>query len=382
MSIRRRSSERGFTMLELLITMAVMVIVLAGTMQIMSSALRGEAAAMETLDMNSHLRAAMDLMQRDMLQVGQGLPVGRRIGIPNGDAAEAIARPGSPRSGECAGVSDFPLEASLPAVTVGPDLGPPINGQCTDVITILAADNLFGPVPVAAISANGRTATIHDSVDISDDPDVDADNLRAGDLLMIVKGGTSVLMQITEVEGQVVTFGSGDADPLGLNQVDASLTMDGTINRLRAQAPIDPSTPVVLNGVQQPGPSLATRIRMVTYFVDITTDPRVPRLVRAVGGAQPTAVGMGVQDLRFTYDLTNLDDNPTDVPMNAADLAGTSEKCANPCSENQIRKVNILLAMTGNDGRLNTRQGDGRQAQNALYTQVSLRSMAFVDRYR
>lgn len=375
--------DQGFTLIELLIAMAVTLLVLAGTMQIMSSALSGQAAAKQALDMNSHLRAAMDLLHRDMLQVGQGLPVGRRVGIPNGDGAQAIARPGPAQSGDCAGVSDFPLEASLPAVIVGPDLGPPVNGDCTDVITILSADNLFGQVPVAAISASGATLTIHDSVNISDDPDANADNIRAGDLLMITKGVSSVLMQVTAVAGQTVTFDAGASDPLGLNQLDTSLTTDGTINQLRAQAPVDPAAPVVEEGVQQAGPSQATRIRMITYFVDIATDPRqVPRLVRAIGGAQASAVGMGVQGFRLTYDLTDqTEDPPTSVRMNAADVAGTGA-CDTPCSENQIRKINIMLGMTGSDGRTNGRPGDGRQAQNTLYTQVSLRSMAFVDRYR
>ena len=52
-------------------------------------------------------------------------------------------------------------------------------------------------------------------------PDVDGDNIRAGEfLLMVTKGSTSVLMQVTAVAGQVVTFGTGAADPLGLNQFD------------------------------------------------------------------------------------------------------------------------------------------------------------------
>lgn len=86
----RRPSDAGFTLLELLVAMTIMLVVLAGTTQIMTSAMNSTAAAKHMLDMNSHLRAAMDLMQRDLLQVGQGLPVGRRVGIPNGPGATAI----------------------------------------------------------------------------------------------------------------------------------------------------------------------------------------------------------------------------------------------------------------------------------------------------
>ena len=38
----------------------------------------------------------MDLIVRDMLQVGQGLPAGRVIMIPNGVGALAIRLPGLP----------------------------------------------------------------------------------------------------------------------------------------------------------------------------------------------------------------------------------------------------------------------------------------------
>lgn len=376
------SDQAGFTLLELLIAMTVMLVVLAGTTQLMSDAMNGNQAAKQMLDMNSHLRAAMDLVQRDLLQVGQGLPVGRRIGIPNSGAATPINRPGPPPSGACPGVDTFPVDSTLPAITVGAGLGPPINGQCTDVITILAADNLFGPVSLASISAGGSTARIHDSVNISDDPDVDSDNLRPGDLLMLTKGAMSTLMQVTAVAGQEVTFGGGTGDPLGLNQLDPSLDMLGTINQLKDAAPSDPDNPVVVGGVQQRAPSQATRIRMITYYVDTQTDPGMPRLVRVVGGGRPNAVGLGVQDFRLTYDIADQVNNPTGVPMDASDLDGSGACSPDPCSENQVRKINVVLAMTANDRRRNNVMGQGRQSQNVLYTQVSLRSMAFVDRYR
>jgi hypothetical protein len=350
--------------------------------------MRSQTATKQVLDMNSHLRAAMDLMQRDMLQVGQGLTVGRRIGIPNGDTAAPIRRPGPGPVGICPGVTTFPIDSTIPAISVGAGLGPPVNGACTDVITTLSADNLFGPVSISAISADGRTATIHESVDIDDDPDVDANNLRPGDLLMIAKGNTTVLMQVTAVQGQEVTFGAGADDPLGLNQFDETLDMLGTINQLKAQAPADPDAPVIVNGAEQRGPSQATRIRMVTYFVDTITEPAVPRLVRMNGGEQANAVGLGVQSLQLTYDIVDLVNNPAGIRMDADDLAGTGA-CddpgtpdPDPCSENQIRKINILMSMTANDDRVRTGFEHGRQSQNTLYTQVSLRSMAFVDRYR
>ncbi|MEZ5283736.1 MAG: prepilin-type N-terminal cleavage/methylation domain-containing protein [Vicinamibacterales bacterium] len=391
----RMRSQAGFTLLELLVAMGVMLVVLAGTTQLLTSAMSGEVAASQTLTMNGHLRAAMDLLQRDLIQAGQGLPVGRRIGVVNGSGAERIERPGPPANGSCVGVTAYPDEPSLPAVSVGPDIGPPIDGQCTDVITIFAADNMFGQVPIAAIAANGTTAVIHDSVDISDDPDVEGDNLRPGDLLMLTKNNESVLMQVTAVSGQTVTFGTGDADdPLHLNQFRADVNDDtfrGTINRYVAAAPSDPTTPQAdANDPtgQRQGASLATRIRLISYFVD--TSGQVPRLMRSIGGADPNAVAIGVERFRVSYDLADQAGNPTNVRMTNADLNGTGACPDDPttldevegCSENQIRKVNVVLSMKVENDNASAQLKHGQQARSTLYSQVSLRSLAFVDRYQ
>jgi hypothetical protein len=329
----------------------------------------------------------MDLMVRDMLQVGQGLPVGRRVGVPNGAGATPIVRPGPAAAGACAGVANFPADPSLPAVTVGPDLGPPVNGQCTDVVTTLAADGSFENINVSSIAADGTSLTIHpagpdgllntpDDMVLDDNPDVGANNLRPGDLLMLTKGGSSVLMQVTAVAGQTVTFGAGD--PLGLNQFDATLTVLGTINQHKVEPTPDPDAPVVNAGVEQTGPSVATRIRMITYFVDTATDPANPRLVRVMGGGQPNAVGFEIETFRITYDLADGVNNPTGVRMVAADLVAGGACGAGACSENQIRKANLVIAMRSN--RRTDHTGDFYR--NTLFTQVALRSLAFVDRYR
>jgi prepilin-type N-terminal cleavage/methylation domain-containing protein len=382
MTSRGSNDQAGFTLLELLIAMGVMLVVLAGTTQVMTDAVKGSSNARQMLDMNAQLRATMDLIQRDLLQVGQGLPTGRRIGIPNGSGAQAIRRPGPDASGACPGVSPFPADDSLPAVHVGPGLGPEVNGQCTDVVTVLAADNVLEPLNLVAISSNGSTATIRDDVDLSDDPDAQSDNIRAGDLVMIERGIEGVLLQVTSVSGNTLAFDQGTAvDPLGLNQRDTGLVMLGTINQLKAASPVVPNAPVVVSGVQQ-SYGLVTRIRMNTYFVDTTIDPEVPRLMRAVGGREPTAVAIAVDAFRLTYDIADQVNNPTDVRMDNADLTGGGACSPDPCTENQIRKVNVLLSMRASGNRPGALNTGGRQSQSTLYTQVSLRSMAFVDRYR
>jgi hypothetical protein len=132
--------------------------------------------------------------------------------------------------------------------------------------------------------------------------------------------------------------------------------------------------------------SKATRIRMITYYLDATTDAQRPRLVRRMGNGDPltfnntlgTAVAFDVENLQITYDLADGATNPANVRMTAADLAGTGRCAPNPCSRNQIRKVNVLLAARSRAMMKGTRQF----LRNRLQTQISLRSLAFVDRYQ
>ncbi len=99
MAPRTARGDAGFSLPEMMISMGIMLVVLAGTFTAMTTAMNAEQTASNLTTMNGHLRSSMDLVVRDFLQVGQGLPVGRVIGIPNGPGAAQItpARPGGRR---------------------------------------------------------------------------------------------------------------------------------------------------------------------------------------------------------------------------------------------------------------------------------------------
>lgn len=382
---RQARPDAGFSLIEMMISMFIMLVVLAGTFAAMTNAMRAEQSARSITTLNGHLRSSMDVVVRDFLQVGQGLPVGRVIGVPNGPGSLPIIRPGPAAAGACVGVANFPVAPTLSAVTVGPDLGPPINGQCTDVITTLAHDGAFENVNVTSIAANGRSMTIYpygpdgangtpDDINISDVPDALGDNVRVGDLLEISKGATSTLVSVTAVAGQTVTFAPGD--PLRLNQFDVGLAMLGTTNQSKAAAPVNPNAVVMVGAVIQPGPSVASRVRMITYFVDTLTNPASPRLVRQLGAAPPNAVAFEMEAFRLTYDIADGTVNPAGVRMDATDLTVGGDCAPFACSPNQIRKANVSMAI-----RSEQRNKQTGYYHNTLFTQVALRSLSFVDRY-
>jgi hypothetical protein len=276
------------------------------------------------------------------------------------------------------------------AIVPGAGAGPTVNGVATDVITMILADGAFlSTISDYDVNLTALTATsmvVDPAVDISNGG---ADDLHVGDLIMLQKATSSTLVQITAAPDPLTTgAGNGTAaqtvsfaanDSLNLNQTGAA---NGTLTKHVAIAPLE--TPNAAGFV----PSTATRIRMISYYIDAVTDPNRPRLVRRVNNGSPTtydnasgtAVAFDVENLQITYDLVDGVTNPSGIKMSAADLAGSAGgACApNPCSPNQIRKINVTVT-----GRSRTTLRQTRQFfRNSLTTQVSLRSMSFMDRYK
>lgn len=371
----RLRSAAGYTLLEMLIAMGVMTVVMAATLGGLSNATKANDAVLNVTGMNGSIRAGMDLLVRDMLQVGSGLPPSHVITIPSGAGSGLVRVPGPP----CAGSPCVPVTLTLPAgdLDIGgvvplPGAGPTVNGTATDVVVTLMADNTFLNVPITAHTAT--TITVGAGPNLLTGPDV----VVPGQLMMVMKGTVTTLLQVTGVNqaSRVLTFADGDS--LNLNQSAAAA---GNLPALIAADP--PDLPSAVN---------ITRVRMVTYYIDAKTVPSHPRLVRRINnglassptGVAPTydndlgtAVALDIENLQFTYDLAATG-NPANVKMNAADRGGTGACNPNACMEAQIRKVNI--AVTGRSQDANNERNYA--FRNTLVSQVSFRGMAFVDRYR
>lgn len=254
----------------------------------------------------------------------------------------------------------------LPAVMARAGRGPTINGVATDVITVLMADNAFMEVALTAVNDS--------DVVVAAGPDIGAgtDRVTAGQLMLISKGSFNTLVQVTSVNIAARRLLFDDGDSLRLNQSGAA---NGSLPALNAQDPVSDATATRIS-----------RLRMITYYLDNITDPEHPRLVRRVNAGDPllflntlgTAVAVDAVDLQFAYDISNGVTNPGGVEMNDDDLATTGACNPNACAPTQIRKVNVLLTSRSP----NQVSGTANFLTNTLESQVALRSMAFVDRYR
>jgi type II secretory pathway pseudopilin PulG len=359
----RHKGSGGFSLIEVLISMGILTVVIGASLAGMSNMMTANEMVLQTATMNNSLRTGMDLIIRDLLQVGSGLPSGHNITIPNGAGSIRLNIPGPPGTAFQTTAAD----STIPAVIPRPGAGPSINGVPTDVITVLMADNTFLNVALSAVA--------NTTVDIAAGPiiDVGPDRVATGQLMMISKGSFSTLVQVTAVNTTTrrLTFANGDS--LSLNQSGAA---SGNLTALNAAAPVNNAAATNI-----------TRIRMITYYVDASTDPRHPRLVRRINNGHPTtfnnllgtAVAMDIENFQLSFDISNGTNNPGNVKMLAADLTTAGACSPVACASTQIRKVNIALS-----GRNRTLGNNPRTLplRNTLQSQVALRGMAFVDRYR
>lgn len=338
-SARGFANEAGFTLAELLVSTVVTLMVLGAALGSFSDAIRITDAARETTDTNQSLEVSTTLMVRDFIQAGQGIPLGG-IPIPSGAGAQPVKRP-SPAGSDMT----FPVtDETVPSVTPGGSLGPMVLGVLTDMVHVLYADPTLplSSLPLSNLAADGSQMTVDASIDIGGQ-----DRIQAGDLILFSNAFGNAMQMVTGRTGQTVFFDVND--PMLLNQRGAA---QGTIMNLKSGAQFPPTT--------------ATRVNLISYYIDAVTDPALPRLVRQVNMGARLAIALGIENYQLTYDLVDGGANPTNIETPVA-----------PSSPNHIRKANIFIAGRSLAVNARTRQF----FRNTVATQVSLRSLAFVDRY-
>jgi prepilin-type N-terminal cleavage/methylation domain-containing protein len=387
MKSQLKNNIAGFTLIEMLVSMAVTMVLLYTVVQLFITATNSNTVVVQAADMTDNLRASLNLMEQDLQQTGSGIPTG---GIsypftPNGGGCATHAGVNRPvASVQGVAMITFPTcNSTIPAIEPGNENGPPITApdasagtvqnasSITDEITLMYQDNTL---QLNNLQVNG-TQCPHGSVTVSAGvPTVTFDTnclnlstslstlgitVNPGDLIMLQNANGNTLLTVTSVSlsGNSLTFGSGD--PFDLNRTSET---GGTLNQL--------ATSGCTNGSNACFPGMtATRVWMISYYLDDWSAPPYVRLIRQVNFNGGTPVGETLENLQFTY---NFVDGVTNPSNQATVPTGNSES--------QIRSVNVYLAARSS---YQGHQGNTHNfARNNLMTQVSLRSMAYVNRYQ
>jgi len=365
--MRRR--QQGFTIVELLIAIAVTLVMMTAAMMIYQRSVQVSGIVTTRADMQAELRAATDQIARDLNQAGTGIPIG---GIPIPSAASGGSDPLIGCDATKCYITASLTNGVLYKIVPGNGLGPTTT-EATDSIVItymepLAVDpndpNASGTAPnwnsytTQTITDDGTTLTMPKGTTPKiDDP---AFGLVLGDILLLQSGGSSALGVVTGFDGPNNTITFGGKDPLNLNQPTAPV---GNIASLKIN-------PLPTSGPHYPTTTVA-RIMMITYFIQPSPDGKDYRLMRQVDARTPTPVAEGIEDMQFTYDV--FDDASSTVTTNLPDAATGSPAIPKP---NQIRKINMTI--TARSSRPNAQ---GTYDRLSVTTSIGPRNLSFHDRY-
>lgn len=375
MRSRSRTRTRGFTLLEMVVAMALGLVLLGAAVQLYTQGVNATWTISQRAQMQQDFRAAEDMLTRDLSLAGSGLGNNVQIALPAGTGTLPVYGCSQTTCYLNGTGAAYPTQGSNPylyGLMPGWKFGPTLNAAQgpTDTVTVVYTDSSFylncysvtvssaavvefklnSPLPANCVLPTGVTApqAVNDSVA----------GLTPGDLVLFsVTTGSGTGATTASVVGEVtnvatagtdtynVSFGTGD--PLRMNQTG---TTGGAIEQVVGWT------------------GSANRILVISYYIDNTISP--PRLMRQVSGHTPMPVAENVVFLQFSYDLYN-SATAAAVP-NQAD-GGASQGL----TPSQITKINILhMAM---DSTLKGAKG-GYQGMD-LQTSVSARDLTFNNDY-
>jgi len=390
----KQRAVTGFTLIELMVAMGVVMVLLYAAVMAFRDASQTNQIVTMNADMADNLRNGLNLIQTDLQQAGSGIPTG---GIPlpftsnNSTSSPCGTTPALVRP-VLDSTTTFPAcNSTLPAVEPGNALGPFITApdattglpsnpsSFTDEITIVYADNLgmdAKPInapattnpsnpgcPNGSLTLSGTTLTaVFDGTTLNSLGNYNCVNfvkngiaINIGDLIMFSNTQGQALLAVTGISGQTITFAKGD--PYGLN---GRTETSGTINYLQTTGPSCGGTNACFANTS------ATRIWMISYYLDNVSSPPYVRLIRQLGLNAATPVGETLENMQFTYNFVDGDTNPTNqstVPSGD--------------SESQIMSVNVYLG--ARSSYMVRQNSHAFYSRDNLMTQVSIRSNAYTN---
>jgi prepilin-type N-terminal cleavage/methylation domain-containing protein len=403
MDRRSANSSSGFSLIELLVALAVGMLVVGAAVKLFSQGMAATFVVSQRAGMQQDLRASSDLLFKDISLAGAGLPSATGILLPSqagrpiyGYAPSCAAKnncaPGGGIAYPCVTAGANPCNPTLYGLIPGWQLGITVPGSPnpSDVITVVYTDTVFAlpcytiqtitpvavtvqlpnPLPVSCI----LTPPLLAPQPVVTNPPT-AGGLTPGDLILFqstVLGNSAIAVgEVTNVTvngggNYTVAFAAGDT--LNINQPAA---LAGDLAQL-ACGPA-PATPC-------PATATATRIFAISYYLWMMPDPLgvgagTPTLMRQVNGQTPVPVQESVVNLQFTYDTYNAGG----ALLNAIGDGGYSTGT----SFNLIRKIN-LLHLTTRSQVAGVKSGlmitNGYQTFDTQ-TSISARNLSYQNRY-
>ena len=351
-----KKSEQGFSLLEVLVALVVMVIVTGAIFALMRDSLKTSTAALELSDAQESVRTAQEYINRDLMNTGDGLNSINNIRVPenfvrNYLTLSPVTDPATP------GFINLALLTSdnnvLPN-TVVRGTAPAVNVRATplltDRISILQTERplytdtggvapaTFTPITLAANAINPATGSTAVAP-------ADINRFAVGEIYFITSAAGAIFVTITARQGvgtatPSLVFGAGDA--YGLNSA-------GQLNFITAAATL---------------PTSISRMKIIHYYVN--DSGLLMRRVFGVrnGGFNESVIAEHAVSLQFRY-FTNLHDAAGNASQPEAQLTTAEQQV-------ETRQVEVTLTMETPHKLQN-----GQRQQITMTTSTSVRNMQF-----
>jgi prepilin-type N-terminal cleavage/methylation domain-containing protein len=384
--------EEGFTLTEMMVAMAVMLIVVGGALTTFQNAMQVNDSASQLADANQNLRAGTNQLIRDLMMAGRIIGA-EGVSMPSGAGVQAFRRPAPPGTSLTFDVIvDADTTKNLPSLSTGYQKGPSVNGMSTDTVTLLTVDQFmpFITTPAAApaapgdkegtISADGSSVLLSaTSKWLVADTVADTQPIQVGDLIFLKGPNGNALQTVTKTDSTHIYFETGSTnDWFHFNQNAAPVRPIAILKGTTDTSSAWPSTAKVT----------LFKAMMITYYVDNTTQSGTPRLTRVLNHCpsdantcpgspfDPQALAGVVEDLDLSYDLVDGDVNPTNVASLPYTVVNGGTTVV--YTSNQVRKVNIHVGVRSEVFSKPAMD----YVRNHITTAVDVRSLASVDRYQ
>lgn len=343
LSSTKSNGDAGFSMIELVVSMAIFLIVSASVFGLLQVARQSKSIVNENSSLNKNVRLALSIVGRDTYNAGFGYPLRNTVVLPDNRLSTLLGIPND---------SDTSRDTIAPIIA-GNNLTlntyNTVANVRTDQITMLFKDATFNPVGGVSqtLSINAATTTgtgIDEIVPISGSNTL----CRVNDLYLISGNTGSTLGVSTALSGtNIVQFSNGDV--LGFN-------LTGTTGPLRAITV----------------PATIQRVRMITYFVtaDGTFTRReyvnVPAATPAVGFVdEPLIYGVENLQIQYVMDDGSISDNPSAGPNG---IPGDADDT--PTNLAAVRQVRFSVSVRSTE--LNSANQPYRFSQTATFSTRNL----------
>lgn len=318
---RRDQRQRGFTLIELMVSILLFMIVIGAVYGLLAIARKSRTTASTRAELMKSIRVALNSIQRDALNVGFSYPTTNPTMLPDNKLSGLLGIPNDTNT----------TRDLVPPVIAGDRVNSnTLSGTNTDQLTLVYRDPTFN------VDSAGNSQTI--SVGAATRPSTGIDQIvpvsggnsacRVNDIILIT-GKTSTAMAVITALPNSTNIQFGSSDILGFNSPTAS---------------DDPIMTVVT-------PAAIRRVVLVTYRV--LADGTLVRRLYANDSTlttsnkykeEPLVYGVEAMTVQYVLDDGSVTSNPLAGPDG---VQGNSDDI--PANQLEVRQVRVSITARSTD---------------------------------